>query len=120
MTTLSTISALISPDQTKWVLVSPGTAIRYYYAPSVLFMLAVWGRFDPHPKRWRRPASLLAALALAISLVLGAVDYRSLMWPFVSADWPVWQDQVTIWETRPGYRLEIWPPPRDMQLVKWD
>ena len=120
MTTLSTISALISPGQTKWVLVSPGAAIRYYYAPSVLFMLAVWGRVDPQPKRWRHPASLLVALALAVSLVLGAVDYRSLMWPFVSADWPVWQDQVTIWETRPGYRLEIWPPRWDMQLVKWD
>jgi hypothetical protein len=120
LTTLSTISALISAGQTKWVLVWPGTAIRYYYAPSVLLMMAFWGRVDTQPKRWRRPASLLAALALTVGLVLGAADYRPLMQPFVSDDWPVWQEEVAVWETRPGYRLEIWPPPWDMQLVRWD
>ncbi len=120
MTTLATISALIGPDQTKWVLLDPGAAIRYYYAPSVLLMLALWGRVDPRPKRWRRPGSLLAGLALVACLTLGAADYRALMRPFVSADWPVWHDQVAIWETRPGYRLLIWPPPWDMRLVRWD
>lgn len=120
MTSLSTVSALIAPDQTKWVLVWPGAAIRYYYAPSVLLMLAFFGRLDLRPKRWRRPGSLFAALALVACLTLGAADYRALVRPFVSPDWPAWHDQVAIWETRPGYRLLIWPPPWNMQLVRWN
>jgi len=120
MTSLSTISALIGPDQTKWILVRPGAAIRYYYAPSVLLMLAFLGRSDLQPKRWRRPCSLFAILTLVACLTLGAADYRVLMRPFVSPDWPVWRNQVAVWKTRPGHRLLIWPPPWDMQLVRWD
>ena len=117
---LSTISALAGPGETKWALIHPGTAIRYYYAPSTLLMLALSARITWQRRAWRRLGSLLAAVALALSLALGAMDYRALMEPFVSADWPVWAEQVAIWETRPGHRLLIWPPPWEMTLVRWD
>ncbi len=120
MTLLSTISALAGPDETKWALIHPGTAIRYYYAPATLLMLAFAARVTWQRRAWRRLGSLVAAAALAISLALGAADYRALMEPFVSADWPVWAEQVAVWETRPGHRLLIWPPPWEMTLVRWD
>jgi len=83
-------------------------------------MLALAMRITWQRRDWRRLGSLVATVALAISLALGAADYRALMDPFASADWPVWAEQVAIWETRPGHRLQIWPPPWDMTLVRWD
>jgi hypothetical protein len=83
---------------------------RYFFAPSVLFLLLLLG--NVRRGAWVR--SVACGLCLATGLVANAHDWRGDVW--WRPTWTRWADEVRVWEADPRRPLGIWPYPWTTRL----
>ena len=103
---LTTTCTLLTSAGGKTMLMnSPWASSRYFYAPGVLFLLAILGMIRRDAGRAR---VIVGGLVLAFGLAHGIAVYPTVRW---QPGWPRWGDEVAAWRADPARELRIWPPP---------
>lgn len=115
---LSVITALVPPQLGKIVLVNPQAGIRYFYAPSVMFLMLLLANIQFNLANLKKWQTLLCIVLLAVGLVTGAAHYKPDIKQFMSVSWPRWEYEVYNWQVNHNYELQIWPIGWRMKLVK--
>ena len=115
---LSIVTALVPPQVGKIVLVNPQAGIRYFYAPSVMFLMLLLANVQLNMANLRKWQTLLCIALLAVSLATGAAHYKPDIKQFMSVSWPRWEFEVYNWQVNHNYELRIWPDGWRMKLVK--
>ena len=84
-------------------------ALRYYYAPQCLFLLALLESLRPET-RLALPLKILGAAWLAAVLLVGLINFACgpLDWPVVFSG-PQWSRQVDEWRNDHSKPLAVWP-----------
>ena len=116
--TFSIATARVTPESPKFLLVYPTCAIRYFYGPSVMFLLLIMANIEfmqPGMRYWK---IWLGVILLLIGLCTGIAHYRSDIDQFRGKNWPSWSREIARWQANPAHEILIWPPPWKMKLVK--
>ncbi|MCE5259793.1 MAG: hypothetical protein LLG44_12180, partial [Chloroflexi bacterium] len=115
---LSVATALVAPGDSKFLLVNPSSAIRYFYAPSVMLLLLLLANIDFLPTAKHRWQTWFCTVLLLFGLGTGTWHYQSDIDQFRADNWPQWSWEVARWRANPQHEILIWPPPWKMKLQK--
>jgi len=98
----------------KLELIVPGTGVRYFWVPNVIFgfllMANVLNWANGKLRVW------LCAIMLLIVLVLGGISYNATL--IASWEWPQWRTEIALWQADPEHKIKIWPPGWEITLLK--
>jgi hypothetical protein len=114
---LSVVTALVPPEAGKIILVFPQAAIRYFYAPSVMFLLLLLANIQLNRVNFKQWQTFLCIALLAVGLATGAAHYKPDIKQFMAVNWPRWEYEVYRWQTDHNYELRIWPDGWRMKFV---
>jgi hypothetical protein len=105
--------------QLGFALLNHRVGNRYFYVPNVFLLAMLFSSIDFKAEGLKtRAVSVLAAIFLGIALLNGGFLFFTE--PLKKPNWPVWHDQITIWEQDPTYQPEIWPTGWRVRLPEKD
>jgi hypothetical protein len=115
---LTVVTALVPPEMGKIVLVNPQAGIRYFYAPSVMFLLLLLANIQFNRVSLKQWQTLFCVALLAVALATGADHYQSDIMQFTNVTWSRWEYEVYAWQVNHSYTIRIWPGGWTMRLDK--
>lgn len=98
-------------------LLHPLAGNRYFYVPNVLMLAMVFLSVDLKSGKLKSQITSWTALAL-LGIALFQGGFLFFKEPLKKPTWPVWREEIKLWQKNPSHTIHIWPTGWEVRLKK--